>query len=285
MACGDANISPWFLAVVVFALSPGYGCAIDLGPPTPSGGSRAAESNGGAGGQADADGAAGSLGIGGGATVVSEQPNATDGAADVSREMPMACAPSARITCACPGGSAGTQRCRSDGSGFDACDCPPAQTTMGGGAPSACMPLPQDYVCGKSTGATYQACGAHFAGCDQDVDCGGCAAPGDVCSATYKFCCTPIGCGQTPQNPWQRCGTGPDPYCGDSFACGGCDYGTCGIAGSQPNICTCYHDTTHDAECGEAFTDHPNWVMCVGTETPSKPCEKHPKYSNVLCCQ
>jgi len=46
--------------------------------------------------------------------------------ADAGPDSSQVCEPGKQVDCACPGGSAGAQRCRDDGSGWEACICPDA---------------------------------------------------------------------------------------------------------------------------------------------------------------
>ncbi len=80
---------------------------------------------------------------------------------DASDDGTNACVPGMQSSCACPGGVDGVQACLADGSGFEACDCPTADTgddTTGG---------PPD-MCGNAV-------------CDAEEDCMSCEMDCGVC--------------------------------------------------------------------------------------------------------
>ena len=48
----------------------------------------------------------------------------------------MVCSPGQQVSCACPGGAQGAQRCNDSGTGYDDCECPGAGGSGGGGGGS-----------------------------------------------------------------------------------------------------------------------------------------------------
>jgi len=68
----------------------------------------------------------------------SDDPGLSGGSAgaDAGREAATVCEPGQQVECACPGGSAGAQRCRDDGSGWETCICPDAAVDASHDAPA-----------------------------------------------------------------------------------------------------------------------------------------------------
>jgi hypothetical protein len=116
---------------------------------------------------------------------------ATSGATQATTtDEPANCVPGQQIECACPGGAPGAQACLPDGSGYDVCECPSAdsgESTSGETAPTT-----------DTSGTTVGSTG----GTDDDCNACGSAALAGVCAMSLQtcladqMCATMVGCTQ-----------------------------------------------------------------------------------------
>lgn len=112
-----------------------------------------------------------------------------------------ACVPRAVQACACPSGGAGIQECRSDGAGYEACDCG-AVVADSGPRPgdSGTNPLGCSAQIDETAGVFIDTCtGDQICGCfgSDDIQCSGTGTCVDANSLNYVFALVNVGVATT----------------------------------------------------------------------------------------